>query len=202
MFSKVLIANRGEIATRIARTCKRLGIETVAIYSEAEKDSMHVQACDEAVCVGAAPVRESYLNSEAILQAARSKKAEAIHPGYGLLSENPAFAQAVHDAGLAFVGPSPEILRLFGDKVRARLVASDAGVRCSEASAVLDVAADLPRLADEIGYPLLAKAVAGGGGLGMERIGEPEAPALCDRAVQRRAEAFLAMDAAHLRSTM
>lgn len=188
MFSKVLIANRGEIATRIAKTCKRLGIATVAVYSEVEKDSIHVQACDEAVCIGPAPVRASYLNADAILDAARASNAEAIHPGYGLLSENPQFAKAVRDANVTFIGPDAETLALFGDKLRARQVAHEAGVRCNPASEPLEDASQAKAQAYQVGFPLLVKAVAGGGGIGMERVEEPEGLADAIQRCQRRGE--------------
>jgi acetyl/propionyl-CoA carboxylase alpha subunit len=188
MFSKVLIANRGEIAARIAKTCKRMGIETVAVYSEVEKDSVHVQACDQAVCVGPGPVRESYLNADAILDAARSTNADAIHPGYGLLSENPEFAKTVRDAGLGFIGPDAEMLTLFGDKLRARQVAHEAGVRCNPASDPVADASQAHAHAYQLGYPLLVKAVAGGGGIGMELVQEPEALADAIQRCQRRGE--------------
>lgn len=165
-----------------------MGIETVAVYSDIDKDSVHVQACDEAVCVGAASVRASYLNAEAILHAATSTNAQAIHPGYGLLSENPDFAKAVHEADLVFIGPSPEVLSLFGDKLRARQVAHEAGVRCHASSGPLLEGADVHRHAEEVGYPLLVKAVAGGGGLGMERVDEAESLSQAIERCQRRSE--------------
>ena len=134
MFEKVLIANRGAIAIRIARTCERLGIGSVAIYSEAEADSLHKQACDEAVCVGPARIEDSYLNQEAILEAAKRTGAQAIHPGYGMLSENAAFVRAIEAAGLVFIGPSADAIELFGDKVRSKALAREAGVRVTPGS--------------------------------------------------------------------
>ena len=128
MFKKVLIANRGEIARRVARTCKRLGIATVAVYSDADEGAPHALECDERVRVGPAQVKESYLNAAAIVDAAKQTGAEAIHPGYGLLSEKSSFARAVAEAGIVFIGPSPDSLDAFGDKMRARHVALSAGV--------------------------------------------------------------------------
>ena len=128
MFNKILIANRGEIALRIIRTCKEMGIKTVAIYSKADTESLHVKFADEAVCIGPAPSSESYLNIPRIMAAVEITNADAIHPGYGFLSENAAFAKAVVDAGLIFIGPSAEAIGLLGDKVEARKVAKRAGV--------------------------------------------------------------------------
>jgi acetyl-CoA carboxylase biotin carboxylase subunit/3-methylcrotonyl-CoA carboxylase alpha subunit len=153
MFNRILIANRGEIACRIQRTCKRLGIETVAVYSEADKDALHVKAADAAYCVGPAPVRESYLNIEAILKAAKDSGAQAIHPGYGLLSEKENFAQAVKEAGLVYIGPPASCLNAFGD---SPLDASDREL--------------ITREAERIGFPLLVKAAGGGGGIGMQIV--------------------------------
>lgn len=175
MFEKVLIANRGAIAIRIARTCERLGIGSVAIYSEAEADSLHKQACDEAVCVGGPRLEDSYLNQEAILAAAKSTGAQAIHPGYGLLSESPAFVRAVEAAGLVFVGPSAEAIELFGDKVRSKALAREAGVRVTPGSdeAISDLA-QAAFEAERIGYPVLIKAAGGGGGIGMQVVSQPD----------------------------
>jgi acetyl/propionyl-CoA carboxylase alpha subunit len=169
MIEKILIANRGEIAVRIARTCKRLGIPCVAVYSDADRDSMHVQSCDEAVHIGPSPVTASYLNAEAILQAARETGATAIHPGYGLLSENASFARSVQEAGITFVGPSPETLAILGDKVSARHLATQANVRVVPGSG--DPVSDLSSAreqAEVLEYPVLVKAVQGGGGIGMK----------------------------------
>ena len=175
MFEKVLIANRGAIAIRIARTCERLGIGSVAIHSEAEADSLHKQSCDEAVCVGPAPMQASYLNQTAIIEAAKATGAQAIHPGYGLLSESAAFARAVEAAGLAFIGPSAEALELFGDKVRSKALALQAGVRVTPGSdEALSDLAQAAFEAERVGYPALVKAASGGAGIGMQLVEEPD----------------------------
>jgi acetyl/propionyl-CoA carboxylase alpha subunit len=195
MFEKVLIANRGAIAVRIARTCERLGIGSVAIYSEADEDSVHKQACDEAVCVGPARVQDSYLNQAAILEAAKTTGAQAVHPGYGLLSENPAFARAVEAAGMTFIGPSAEALELFGDKVRAKALALQAGVRVTPGSdeAVVDLA-QAAFEAERIGYPVLIKAAGGGGGIGMQIVHEPDELAKAITTCSNRAKASFGDD--------
>jgi 3-methylcrotonyl-CoA carboxylase alpha subunit len=171
MFASVLIANRGEIAVRIARTAKRLGIRTIAVYSEADANALHVRVCDEAHCIGPAPARESYLVVENILAVARASKAECIHPGYGFLSENADFAQACADAGIVFVGPPPDAIRAMGLKDRAKALMVKAGVPV--VPGYLGDMQDpvfLKRKAYELGYPVLIKAVAGGGGKGMRRV--------------------------------
>lgn len=168
MFHKILIANRGEIAVRIIRACKQLGIETVAIYSEADKDSLHVQIADESVCVGGVRSNDSYLNMENIITAAISKGAEAIHPGFGFLSENSAFSELCAECGITFIGPSGEVIDKMGNKSRAREIMIEAGVPVVPGSdgavANLDNAKEI---ALEIGFPVLIKASAGGGGRGM-----------------------------------
>jgi propionyl-CoA carboxylase alpha chain len=168
MFDKVLIANRGEIACRIIRTCRRLGIATVAVHSEADADAPHVRMADEAVAIGPPPAVESYLRIDRIVDAARRTGAKAVHPGYGFLSENAVFAEAVEAEGMVFIGPPPNAIRLMGDKLEAKRLAAEAGVSIvpghSEAVREPRLAA---RIAAEIGYPVMIKAAAGGGGKGM-----------------------------------
>lgn len=168
MFETILIANRGEIAARVIKTCKKMGIRTIAVYSEADSQAPHVQAADVAVHIGPAHVTESYLNQQAILDAAKEHGAQAIHPGYGLLSENAAFVHAVEEAGLTFIGPRPEVMELMGDKARARQFAIDAGVPVAPGSdGPVSSEEEAIALAEELGYPVLVKAAAGGGGIGM-----------------------------------
>ena len=176
MFKKVLVANRGEIARRVIRTCKRLQVRTVAVYSEADRDAPHVSDADEALAVGPAAAKDSYLNSDAIVDAVRRTGAGAVHPGYGFLSERPAFARAVAEAGAVFVGPPPAVLEAFGDKMKARHVALAAGTKpvpgTDEPIAVgtpegLEAAKAAAR---RIGYPIMVKAVGGGGGIGMQIV--------------------------------
>lgn len=168
MFQKILIANRGEIAVRIIRACKQLGIETVAIYSEADKTSLHTQLADEAVCVGGNKSSESYLNMENIISAAISKGAEAIHPGFGFLSENARFAELCIECGIRFIGPKGEVIDKMGNKSRAREIMIEAGVPVVPGSeGKLNSIEEAKELAESIGYPVLIKASAGGGGRGM-----------------------------------
>ena len=167
----VLIANRGEIAVRIIRTCRRLGVRTVAVYSDADAHAMHVAEADEAYRLGPPPAAESYLNQAAILEAARAAKATAIHPGYGFLAENADFAQACLDAGLVWVGPPPVAMRALGDKARAKALAEQHDVPLLPGYHGQDQSADtLQHLADRLGYPVLIKASAGGGGRGMRVV--------------------------------
>ena len=169
MFEKVLIANRGEIALRIHRACKEMGIDTVAVHSTADSDAMHVRMADESVCIGPPAAAESYLNMASILSAATVTNADAIHPGYGFLSENAAFARAVEEHGFAFIGPSPDTIAMMGDKVAAKRAMIDAGVPVVPGSdgAITDIESAL-QTARHIGYPVLVKAAAGGGGRGMK----------------------------------
>ena len=168
MFEKVLIANRGEIALRIHRACRELGIQTVAVHSTADSDAMHVRLADESVCIGPPPASGSYLNVPAILSAATITNADAIHPGYGFLSENADFAAMVVEHGFTFIGPTPEHLRLMGDKIVAKKMAKELGIPVVPGSdgPISDVAA-ASAVADSCGYPVLIKAAAGGGGKGM-----------------------------------
>ena len=175
-FERILIANRGEIACRIARTARRMGISTAAIYSEADEGTPHVRMADRAVCVGPPPSAESYLDIEAVLEAARSTGADAVHPGFGFLSENAEFVEALSGAGIAFIGPPPAAIRAMGDKIESRRLAADAGVNTipgvDRALAGVDEAVAVAR---EIGYPVMLKASAGGGGKGMRiAAGEDE----------------------------
>ncbi|MEX2599594.1 MAG: acetyl-CoA carboxylase biotin carboxylase subunit [Dehalococcoidia bacterium] len=174
MFSKVLIANRGEIACRVIRTCKRLGIASVAVYSDADERALHVRMADEAVRIGPPPASESYLKADAIIKAAKRVKADAIHPGYGFLSENPRFVQAVEKAGIAFIGPSAQIIQQMGDKVMARKLAQEAGVPVIPGTEGEVSDADAPAVAEEIGFPLMIKAADGGGGMGIRIVREME----------------------------
>lgn len=167
MFNKILIANRGEIAIRIIRACRDIGIKTVAIYSEIDENSLHTLLADEKYCVGPADSSESYMNSSSIIAAALTTKAEAIHPGYGFLSENADFADAVIDAGLVWIGPSPETIRMVGNKDAARTAMQLAGLPMIEGSELLVTQSDALKAADEIGYPVIFKPIAGGGGQGI-----------------------------------
>jgi propionyl-CoA carboxylase alpha chain len=168
VFKKILIANRGEIACRIIRTAQRLGIATVAVYSEADADSLHVQMADEAVPIGSAPSAESYLKIDRIVEACRATGAEAVHPGYGFLSENPAFVRALAKAGVIFIGPGPDAIAAMGDKIQSKKLALDAGVSSVPGHlAVIPDADSAIAVAREIGYPVMIKASAGGGGKGM-----------------------------------
>lgn len=175
MFQKILIANRGEIAIRVMRTCHEMGVKSVAVYSEADRTALHPQMANEAYLIGPAPATESYLNFERVLDAAKKSGAEAIHPGYGFLAENADFAQAVTDAGLVFIGPPPEAIRAMGSKTEARRLMKSAGVPIipGTESALKSVSEALSAAA-QIGYPVLLKAAAGGGGKGM-RIVEKKA---------------------------
>jgi acetyl-CoA carboxylase biotin carboxylase subunit len=170
MFRKVLIANRGEIAIRIMRACRELGIRTVAVYSDADQNALHVHHADEAIRVGPAAPKESYLNTEKILAAARQTQADAIHPGYGFLSENAAFAAAVTSAGLTFIGPSADSIRLMGDKAESKIRMKQAGVPTVPGAEGIREEAEFAEAAKEIGFPVLVKAAAGGGGKGMRVV--------------------------------
>jgi len=175
MFSKVLIANRGEIALRIHRACREMGIKTVAVHSTTDHDAMHVRLADESVCIGPAPAKDSYLNKAAIIAAATITNADAIHPGYGFLSENADFAQMVEEHGIAFIGPSPDHIRMMGDKITAKQAAISVGIPCVPGSAGgIDSEEQALEEAARIGYPVLIKATAGGGGKGMKHAGSPD----------------------------
>jgi acetyl-CoA carboxylase, biotin carboxylase subunit len=167
-----LIANRGEIALRINRACQELGVPTVAIYSEADRDSLHVRQADEAFCVGPGPAGRSYLNIPNIISTALVTGCDAVHPGYGFLAENARFAEICNDHGLTFIGPRPSVIALMGDKATAKRVVCEAGVATTPGSDVLASVEDAYRAADSIGYPLLLKATAGGGGRGMRAVND------------------------------
>jgi acetyl-CoA carboxylase, biotin carboxylase subunit len=190
MFEKVLIANRGEIAVRVARACRELGVRTVAVYSTADSDSAVVRLADEAVRIGPPASRHSYLNAAAIIEAARQTGAEAIHPGYGFLSEDADFAEVCADNGLVFIGPGPEVVRAFGDKARARTLMRAAGLPLAPGSAeTLASAAAARTVAEEIGYPVIIKSVAGGGGRGMAVVWSPAELAAAYARTQAAAQA-------------
>ncbi len=189
MFEKILIANRGEIALRIQRACREMGIKTVAIHSEADADAKYVMLADESVCIGPAPSRDSYLNIPAIISAAEVTDAQAIHPGYGFLSENADFAERVENSGFVFIGPRAESIRTMGDKVAAKLAMKKVGIPCVPGSegALPDDPKEIRRLAAAVGYPIIIKASGGGGGRGM-RVVHTEA-ALVNAVSMTRTEA-------------
>ncbi len=171
MFEKILIANRGEIALRVIRACKELGIRTLAVYSEADVDSLHVQLADESICIGAAPSTESYLKIDRIMSAAEIGDVDAIHPGYGFLAENPDFAEVCESCNIKFIGPSSRAMQAMGDKNSARAFARKAGVPVTPGSdGIVETESDAIRIAKKIGYPVMIKASAGGGGRGMHRF--------------------------------
>jgi acetyl-CoA carboxylase biotin carboxylase subunit len=199
MFKKVLIANRGEIACRVIRALREMGIQSVAVYSEADALALHVRLADEAICVGPAPSSESYLDWKAILQAAQDTGAEAIHPGYGFLSENAPFVKACVEAGISFIGPSPEAISVMGSKTDARRRMIAAGVpvvpgttkeAASPQAALLE--------AKEIGFPVLLKAVAGGGGKGMRLVREESELISAYEAAQREARSAFSDDRVYI----
>lgn len=175
MFKKILIANRGEIALRIIRTCREMGIKSVAVYSTADADSLHVRFADEAVCIGPPPSSESYLNIPSIIAAAEITNADAIHPGYGFLSENAKFSRICEENGIKFIGASPEMIDKMGDKATAKATMKEAGVPCVPGSeGIIDTLEEAKKLAKEVGYPVMIKATAGGGGKGMRAIWKEE----------------------------
>src|SRR4030043_483462 len=171
MFSRILIANRGEIALRIIRACHELGIEAVVVYSEADKDAPYLQLADEAICIGPADSAKSYLNIPHIISTAEITDAEAIHPGYGFLAENVNFAQICEDCGITFIGPGVEAMRLLGDKIQARNLARKAEVPIVPGSdGAIENDSEALNLANKLGYPVMIKAAAGGGGRGMRIV--------------------------------
>lgn len=191
MFEKILIANRGEIACRVIRTCKALGIKTAAIYSEADQAALHVIEADESYYVGEAKVSDSYLNMERIIEIARHSGAEAIHPGYGLLSENPEFARLCKQNGITFIGPSPDVISKMGSKIEARKLMEQAGVPVVPGIAhPLADAEEAAAAAEKIGYPVMLKASAGGGGIGMQIVRNEEEIRKAFEGNQKRAASF------------
>jgi len=171
LFNKILVANRGEIAVRIIRACREMGIQTVAVYSEADQNALHVDLADEAVCIGPAKAKDSYLNEKNIISATVLKKAEAIHPGFGFLAENSKFAEMCRECHITFIGPPPEVIEAMGDKARARKIMLEAGIPVIPGvNGLLEDYAHALRVADEIGYPLMIKAAAGGGGKGIRIV--------------------------------
>ncbi|TVQ55835.1 MAG: acetyl-CoA carboxylase biotin carboxylase subunit [Rhodobacteraceae bacterium] len=199
MFSKILIANRGEIALRIHRACREMGIRTVAVHSTADADAMHVRLADESVCIGPPPAQQSYLNVPALITACEISGAEAIHPGYGFLSENAAFARIVEEHELVFIGPTPEHIAIMGDKITAKDTMKRLGVPCVPGSdgevADLDAAR---AAAEEIGYPVLIKATAGGGGRGMKVAQDADNLAHAFSTARAEARAAFGNDAVYL----
>ena len=172
MFDKILIANRGEIALRVQRACRELGIRTVAVHSEADREAKYVKLADESVCIGPAASSQSYLNIPAVISAAEVTDAQAIHPGYGFLSENADFAERVEQSGFVFIGPRAETIRLMGDKVSAKNAMKKAGVPCVPGSegALPDDPVEIIKTAKQVGYPVIIKAAGGGGGRGMRVV--------------------------------
>ncbi|MEQ1896225.1 MAG: acetyl-CoA carboxylase biotin carboxylase subunit [Vicinamibacterales bacterium] len=190
MFKKILIANRGEIALRVLVACREMGIKTVAVYSEADEHALHVRFADEDVCIGPPRSSESYLNIPAIISAAEITGADAIHPGYGFLSENPHFAEVCEACHIRFIGPDPHVIKLMGDKARARRAMKKAGLPMLPGSdGPVDSEEQALKLAKDIGYPVIVKAVAGGGGRGMRVVRTPEELGSSLRTAQREAEA-------------
>src|SRR6187401_2087780 len=193
MFKKILVANRGEIALRIQRACNELGVKAVMVYSEADREAKYVKLAEEAVCIGPPPSGQSYLNMPAIIAAAEVTDAEAIHPGYGFLSENADFAERVEKSGFVFIGPKAETIRLMGDKVSAKVAMRKAGIPCVPGSegALPDAPEEIVKIARTVGYPIIIKAAGGGGGRGM-RVVHTEA-ALLSAVSLTRGEALWAL---------
>ncbi len=194
MFSKILIANRSEVAIRIIRACKEMGIETVAVYSEADFGTLHAQMADESYCIGGPLVRDSYLNMDAILTVAKKVGAEAIHPGYGMLSENPEFARKCEENGITLIGPSWQVMEMMGQKELARQIAVKAGVPVAMGSDILESADEALEAAEKIGYPVILKARAGGGGKGIRIVRSNEELIPCFEQVKKEALSSFADD--------
>jgi urea carboxylase len=189
MFKKVLIANRGEIAFRVIRTLKTMGIASVAVYSDADRFAMATRLADEAVHLGPSPATESYLNVDAVIAACKATGADAVHPGYGFLSENIGFAERLAAEGIAFIGPRPEHLSAFGLKHTARELAKSSGVPLLPGSGLLEHADDALAAAETVGYPVMLKSTAGGGGIGMQLCADADALQAAFESVQRTARA-------------
>ena len=199
MFKKILIANRGEIALRVIRTCREMGIKTVAVYSTADKDSLPVRFADEAVCIGPAPSSESYLNIPNIIAAAEITNADAIHPGYGFLSENSTFSRVCRENDIKFIGASPEMIDAMGDKASAKATMKEAGVPTIPGSeGILDSLEEAKECAAEIGYPIMLKATAGGGGKGMQVCHDDEGLAEAWESTRREAAAAFGNDGMYM----
>src|SRR3984957_18348185 len=198
MFRKVLIANRGAIACRIIRTLRKMGVASVAVYSEADRHSLHVEQADESVYIGPAPASQSYLSIPKLLDAARKTGAEAIHPGYGFLSENAGFAEACAASGVVFIGPSPQQMRDFGLKHTAREIASENGVPMLPGSGLLKDVDDALRAAAQVGYPTMLKSTAGGGGIGMRLCNSAEELRDAFEAVSRQSQASFGSSSLYL----
>jgi acetyl-CoA carboxylase biotin carboxylase subunit len=190
MFKRILIANRGEIAVRIVRACRELDIETVAIYSEADRESLHVKYADYAYLVGPPPSNQSYLAIDRILDAVKKSGADAVHPGYGFLAENSEFAAACEDAGVTFIGPSPKVIDQMGDKVKARAIMKAAGVPVVPGSDILESEDEVKKAAETVGYPFMLKAAAGGGGKGLRMVRSSREIVSAYRAVRSEAGSF------------
>ncbi len=199
MFNKILIANRGEIAIRIMRACRELGIKTVAVYSEADKNALHAMIADEAVCIGPAATKDSYLNTKAILAACELTHAEAIHPGFGFLSENANFARLCEKCGIKFIGPKPEVMDAMGDKANAKKTMVSAGVPVVPGSdGVVATIEDAKKICSEIGYPVMVKASAGGGGRGIRLVEREEDLEAQYTAAQQEALQFFGNDEVYI----
>ncbi|MBO5551250.1 MAG: acetyl-CoA carboxylase biotin carboxylase subunit [Lachnospiraceae bacterium] len=195
MFSKILIANRGEVAVRVIRACKEMGIQTVAVYSEVDKNALHVEMADESYCIGGPRVKDSYLNMDGILTVAKKTGAEAIHPGYGMLSENPDFARECAENGIVLISPGEDVLRRMGQKETAREIARSAGVPVTPGSGILKGDEDVMENADAIGYPVILKARAGGGGRGIRVVREKKELLPAYEQVKKEAESSFKDDA-------
>ena len=199
MFDKILIANRGEIALRILRAAKELGVATVAVHSTADKDAMHVKLADESVCIGPPAARDSYLNIPSLLSACEITGADAVHPGYGFLSENARFAEILEEHGITFIGPKSEHIRLMGDKIEAKATARRLGIPCVPGSdGPVDNEKQALKVAKEIGFPVLVKAASGGGGRGMKVARDPHDLAVAMATARTEAKAAFGDDTVYI----